>query len=74
MLTNVKNEILEFAKNESFHASLSDFISQTGTSMSDAISALKDLRKKRIVSVGPSLTDSWICVTNYGWNVMQWRD
>lgn len=73
MLTNVQKEILEFAKNESFHASLNDFISQTGMSMSDAISALKDLRKKRIVSVGPSLTDSWICVTNYGWNVMQWR-
>ena len=73
MLTNVQREILEFAKKESFHASLSDFISRTGTSMSEAIDALKDLHKKRIVSVGPSLTDSWICVTNYGWNVMQWR-
>ena len=73
MLTNVQREILEFAKRESFHATLGDFVSQTGTSMSEAIGALKDLRKKRIVSVGPSLTDSWIGVTNYGWNVMQWR-
>ena len=73
MLTNVQREILEFAKRESFHVTLGDFVTQTGISMSDAISALKDLRKKRIVSVGPSLTDSWICVTNYGWNVMQWR-
>lgn len=73
MLTNVQREILEFAKNESFHASLSDFVAQTGTSMSDAIGALKDLRKKRIVSVGPSLTDSWVGVTNYGWSVMQWH-
>ena len=73
MLTNVQREILEFAKREYFHATLGDFVTQTGTSMSDAISALKDLRKKRIVSVGPSLTDSWIGVTNYGWNIMQWR-
>ena len=41
--------------------------------MSEAVDALKDLRKKRIVAVGPSLTDSWIGVTNYGWNVMKWR-
>lgn len=73
MLTNVQREILEFAKNEYFHASLNDFISRTGTSMSEAVDALKDLRKKNIVSVGPSLTDSWIGVTNYGWHVMQWR-
>ena len=73
MLTNVQREILEFVKNEYFHVSLNDFISRTGTSMSEAVDALKDLRKKRIVAVGPSLTDSFIGVTNYGWNVMKWR-
>lgn len=35
---------------------------------------LLDLRKKKIVSVGSSLTDSWIGATDYVWNVMQWRN
>ena len=43
MLTNVQREILEFAKNEYFHVSLNDFISRTGTSMSEAVDALKNI-------------------------------
>ena len=50
-----------------------DFIARTGVPEEDALTALKDLRSKHIVSMPPSLLTSWIGVTNYGWRVMGWK-
>lgn len=73
MLTQLQKNILEFAKAECFHGTLNDFITRTGVPEEEALTALKDLRSKRIVSMPPSLLTSWIGVTNYGWRVMGWR-
>lgn len=73
MLSNLQRQILDFAKEESFHASLSDFIRYSGVSEADAISALKELKSKRIVSCGPSVMNSFLGVTNYGWSLMGWK-
>ena len=73
MITELQRSILEFAKRECFKCSLEDFISRTGVDKDEALKALKDLRSKRIVSMPPDLLHSFIGVTNYGWNVMQWK-
>ena len=73
MVTELQRSILEFAKRECFKGSLEDFISRTGVDKDEALQALKDLRSKRIVSMPPDLLHAFIGVTNYGWNVMQWK-
>lgn len=73
MLTELQKAILEFARRESFHATIKDFIDRNGVSEADALNALKDPRSKRIVSLGPDVMSSWIGVTNHGWNLMGWR-
>lgn len=73
MLTELQKAILEYAKRESFHATIKDFIDRTEISEEDALNALKDLRRKRIVSLCPDIMNSWIGVTNYGWNLMGWK-
>ena len=73
MITELQRSILEFAKHECFKCSLEDFISRTGVDKDEAMQALKDLRSKRIVSMPPDLLHAFIGVTNYGWNVMQWK-
>lgn len=73
MLTQLQRQILEYAKEESFHATLNDFINRYGVSSSDAIAALKDLKRKRIVTMPPNIMNTWIGVTNYGWGVMGWH-
>ncbi|KSV59128.1 hypothetical protein [Acetivibrio ethanolgignens] len=73
MLTELQTTILKFAKSEAFHATLNDFICSYHVDADVALDALKDLRRKRIVSVVPSLTCSWIGVTNYGWKIMGWE-
>lgn len=73
MVTELQRSILEFTKREYFKCSLEDFISRTGVDKDEALQALKDLRSKRIVSMPPDLMHAFIGVTNYGWNVMQWK-
>lgn len=73
MVTDLQKNILEFARRECFHATLKDFIDRTGVSTDDAVSALRDLKRKRIVSLPPDILNSWIGVTNYGWRVMGWK-
>ena len=73
MLTELQKAILEYARRESFHATIKDFIDCTGISDEDALNALKELRRGRIVALGPDIMNSWIGVTNHGWNLMGWR-
>lgn len=73
MLTNLQIQILNFAKEQSFHGTLAEFISSKGVPEIEALSALKDLKSKRIVSMPPDSLNSWIGVTNYGWKVMGWK-
>ena len=73
MLTELQKDILEYVKRECFHATLKDFISCTGVQEEDALNALQDLKSKRIVTTRQNLMDSFIGVTNHGWNLMGWR-
>ena len=72
-ITKLQKEILEFAKREYFKVNLQDFIYRTRTNEEDALLALKDLKKRRIVSMSPDLMNSYIGVTNYGWNLLGWK-
>ena len=72
-ITELQKEILEFAKREYFKVNLQDFIDRTRTNKEDAILALKDLKKRRIVSMSPDLMNSYIGVTNYGWSLLGWK-
>lgn len=71
-ITELQKEILEFAKREYFKVNLQDFIDRTRTNKEDAMLALKDLKKRRIVSMSPDLMNEYIGVTNYGWNLLGW--
>lgn len=80
-LTTLQIQILEFTKSTYFHSSLNDFLkAEIRITQDEAIEALKSLRSKRIVSMGPSATsgpdlmNGWIEVTNYGWKIMGWED
>lgn len=73
MLTELQKAILEYAKRESFHATIKEFIDCNGVSEMDALTALKDLRSKRVVALSPDVMNSWIGVTNHGWSLMGWR-
>lgn len=72
-ITELQKEILEFAKREYFKVNLQDFIDRTRTNKEDAMSALKDLKKRRIVSMSPDLMNGYIGVTNYGWSLLGWK-
>ena len=70
----LQQEILWYAKTEYFHVSLNDFLQNNPHVNSDeAAIALKELKKQRIVSMGPNIFDDCIGVTNHGWKVMGWR-
>ena len=73
MLTELQKAILEYARRESFHATVKDFIDCNGVSETAVLNALKDLSSKRIVALSPDIMNSWIGVTNHGWNLMGWR-
>ena len=72
MLTELQRSILEFAKQESFHGTLREFIDRYHIDENIAIQALRDLKSKRIVSMNPNIMNSWIGMTNYGYKVMGW--
>lgn len=72
-ITELQKEILEFAKREYFKVNLQDFIDRTRTNKEDAMLALKDLKKRRIVSMSPDLMNGYIGVTNYGWSLLGWK-
>lgn len=72
MLTELQRSILEFAKQESFHGTLSEFIDRYNVDENMAIQSLRDLKSKRIVSMPSDILNSLIGVTNYGWRVMGW--
>lgn len=71
-LTTIQRQILQFAKRESFHGKLKDFISEHDVDKDEAVAALKDLKRQRIVYMSPDLMNSFIGVTNHGWSVMGW--
>lgn len=73
MLNDLQKAILEFAKQTSFHGTLREFIDYYHVDEQAAIQALGDLKRKRLVSMPPDVMNSWIGVTNYGWNVMGWQ-
>ena len=72
-ITELQKEILEFAKREYFKVNLQDFIESTRANKEDSILALKDLKKRRIVSMSSDLMNGYIGVTNYGWNLLGWK-
>lgn len=72
MLTELQRSILEFAKQESFHGTLREFIDRYNVDENMAIQSLRDLKSKRIVSMPPDILNSLIGVTTYGWRVMGW--
>lgn len=72
-ITELQKEILEFAKREYFKVNLQDFIDRTRTNKEDAMLALKDLKKRRIVSMSSDLMNGYIGVTNYGWSLLGWK-
>lgn len=71
-LTVLQRDILQFAKRSDFHGKLRDYIRENNVQEEDAINAVKELKKHRIVSMPPDILNSWIGVTNYGWKVMGW--
>ena len=71
-ITELQKEILEFAKREYFKVNLQDFIESTRANKENAMLALKDLKKRRIVSMSPDLMNGYIGVTNYGWSLLGW--
>lgn len=73
MLTELQKDILEFAKKEYFKVTLKDYLASHGVPEIEAVSALKDLKARRIVSMPPNLLSGTIGVTNYGWKVMSWK-
>ena len=72
-ITELQKEILEFAKREYFKVNLQDFIESTRANKEDSVLALKDLRKRRIVSMSSDLMNGYIGVTNYGWSLLGWK-
>ena len=72
-ITELQKEILEFAKREYFKVNLQDFIESTRANKEDSVLALKDLKKRRIVSMSSDLMNGYIGVTNYGWNLFGWK-
>ena len=72
-ITELQRQILEFAKREYFKVNLQEFIDRTRTNKEDAVLALKDLKKRRIVSMSPDLMNGYIGVTNYGWSLLGWK-
>ena len=72
-ITELQKEILEFAKREYFKVNLRDFIESTRANKEDAILALQDLKKRRIVSMSSDLMNGYIGVTNYGWSLLGWK-
>ena len=72
-ITELQKEILEFARREYFKVNLQDFIESTRANKEDSVLALKDLKKRRIVSMSPDLMNGCIGVTNYGWNLLGWK-
>ena len=72
-LSELQKNILEFAKSEYFHGTLNDYISRNNVDKSEAITALKDLKSKRIISMPPDILNGPIGVTNYGWRIMGWK-
>ena len=72
-ITELQKEILEFVKREYFKVNLQDFIDRTRTNKEDAMLALKDLKKRRIVSMSSDLMNGYIGVTNYGWSLLGWK-
>ena len=72
-ITELQKEILEFAKREYFKVNLQDFIESTRANKEDSVLALKDLKKRRIVSMSSDLMNGYIGVTNYGWNLLGWK-
>lgn len=72
-ITELQKKILEFAKREYFKVNLQDFIDRTRTNEEDAMLALKDLKKRRIVSMSPDLMNGYIGVTNYGRSLLGWK-
>lgn len=72
-ITELQKEILEFAKREYFKVNLQDFIESTRANKEDSILALKDLKKRRIVSMSSDLMNGYIGVTNYGWSLLGWK-
>lgn len=73
MLTDLQKEILMFAKQEIFHGTLRQFIDRYHVDEESAVQALKELKRKHIVSMDTNILSSWIGVTNYGWQVMGWK-
>lgn len=72
-ITELQKEILEFAKREYFKVNLQDFIESTRANKEDSVFALKDLKKRRIVSMSSDLMNGYIGVTNYGWSLLGWK-
>lgn len=72
-ITELQKEILEFAKREYFKVNLQDFIESTRANKEDSILALKDLKKRRIVSMSSDLMNGYIGVTNYGGSLLGWK-
>ena len=72
-ITELQKEILEFAKREYFKVNLQDFTDRTRTNKEDSILALKDLKKRRIVSMSSDLMNGYIGVTKYGWSLLGWK-
>ena len=72
-ITELQKEILEFAKREYFKVNLQDFIESTRANKEDSVLALKDLKKRRIVSMSSDLMNGYIGVTNYGWSLLGWK-
>lgn len=73
ILTGTHKDILEFAKETSFHGTLKEFCDKYGVSREEAEKCVSELRKKRIIVGPPDMWNSWISVTNYGWNIMGWK-
>lgn len=71
IITDLQQSIFEFAKASVFHITLDDYVKNNSqVEYDDALVALNDLKRKRIVSTDP--TFGIITVTNYGWRQMGW--
>lgn len=75
MLTQLQRDIMEFAKRESFHGTLEEFLHRDcRIDPDEAEAALQDLKRRHIAAVATPIRTSFIGATNFGWKQLGWRN
>ena len=72
-LSFTQKRLLQFCKDNDFHATLQQFIDvNSGLDRDSIIEEFHELKRCHIASAGHTDFDGFIGVTNYGWKLMGW--